>query len=388
MMTTVSAVDWTTSVVDWAATLPQVPATDSNAMAATATARAIAAPPPVAWTTLPSDTAEIATLSEQINRALECPICLKLMSVMSCFCPNGHALCRKCMLTISSTGGGTNDMSVLCPLCRTSMVNLSSISAMTIKLSQLTAFVRVACPHQPFGCPVMVPVQLFHEHQSVCMYVPDVSCQVAVCQWVGMYEQLYEHVHKTHPGFALQTPVTNTFIFESYTTIRLKNNNTIQLSYTINIKQNLSLPGPFQGNRLKVTDIQEILKNRRRTYLVQSTYGMFWVLLSRKTQSRIQTGLFMVENTQPTLSRQSTPNPNRTNPLEPDIVYRVTWFDCDGRSSARSKTNTVKWSTVLKEGDSAVLTDTYSMFRFYGSLEINWFPSLQYYFNRRANPWT
>lgn len=157
--------------------------------------------------TLASDTVEVVTLSEQISCALECPICLNLMSVMSCFCPNGHALCQPCMLMLLNTRG-TSNTDVQCPLCRTLMVHLSSSSAMIVKLSQLSAFVKVACPHQSFGCPELVPVQLFNEHQSTCRYVPDVPCQVAVCQWVGAYEQLYEHVHNVHPGIALQTPVT------------------------------------------------------------------------------------------------------------------------------------------------------------------------------------
>lgn len=177
-------------------------------VAAATTAEVIAAPPSVvsAASILPQEpeTTEIVAISLQIRRALECPICLTLMSVMSCFCPNGHAMCQSCMLTLLNA----STTNTLCPLCRTSMVQSASMSAMVIKLAEATPLVKVACSNWAFGCPDLVPVRHVNEHESVCRYVPDVPCLVAVCQWVGMYEQLYEHVFNVHPGVAVESSVT------------------------------------------------------------------------------------------------------------------------------------------------------------------------------------
>lgn len=153
-----------------------------------------------------SASAEIVAISQQIRRALECPICLVLASAMSCFCPNGHAVCQSCMLTLLNN----TDHDTRCPLCRTSMIPSVGMSATVVKLAEAATMVKVACSNWQYGCTDRVSVRHVNEHESGCRYVPDVPCQVAVCQWVGMYEQLYEHVCNVHPGVAVHTMVTIT----------------------------------------------------------------------------------------------------------------------------------------------------------------------------------
>jgi len=79
---------------------------------------------------------------------------------------------------------------------------------MIIKLAEVTTLVKVACSNWSFGCPDMVPVRYVNEHESVCRYVPDVPCLVHMCQWVGMYEQLHEHMSNLHPGVTVESSVT------------------------------------------------------------------------------------------------------------------------------------------------------------------------------------
>ncbi|XP_022162326.1 uncharacterized protein LOC111028095 [Myzus persicae] len=323
------------------------------AAAAAATAEVIAAPPQVVSTTasilpLASDTTEeIVAISQQIRRALECPICLTLMSaVMSCDCPNGHATCRPCMMTLMSINPTADS---LCPLCRTLMMQFDGPTAMVVKLTEVTSLVKVACFNRSLGCPELLSVRWVNEHEAVCRYVADVPCQVAVCQWVGTCEQLYDHVSSVHPGVAVESST----------------------------------------NRLKVTDLHAIPKNRRRTYLVRSTYGLIWVLLSRAVRSRIQVGLFMVNK--PLSGRHPTPAPgrNHANPQSPDILYRVTWFDNNDRSKTKSRTKEINWSTTLKEGCHTTSHKAYSMFRSRtGSMEISWFPFLRHNNYRQTNPST
>ncbi|XP_060858450.1 E3 ubiquitin-protein ligase Siah2-like [Metopolophium dirhodum] len=306
--------------------------TEMVVAAAASTAEVIAVPPSFvsAASILPlePETTEIVAISQQIRRALECPICLTMMSVMSCFCPNGHAICQSCMQTLLNT----SITNTLCPLCRTSIAQSTSMSAMVIKLAEATTVVKVACSNWSFGCPDLVPVQHVNEHESVCRYVPDVPCLVHVCQWVGMYEQLYEHVFNVHPGVTVESST----------------------------------------NLLNVTDLQTITRNQRRTYLVRSAYGMMWVLVSRQTRSRIQTGLFMVKSPQDSISNLDQ---YRANPRPPELLYRVTWFDGNDRTRTKSRTKQVFWSTVLKEGcHTAVFPNAYSMFRSRsGRMEISWF---------------
>ncbi|CAI6372239.1 unnamed protein product [Macrosiphum euphorbiae] len=308
--------------------------------AAASSAEVIAVPPSVvsaaaAASTLPlePETTEIVAISLQIRRALECPICLTMMSVMSCFCPNGHAICQTCMLTLLNTSALV--ASTLCPLCRTLMVQSLSMSAMVMKLAEATPLVKVACSNWSFGCPDLVPVRHVNEHESACRYVPDVPCLVHVCQWVGMYEQLYEHVSNVHPDVTVESST----------------------------------------NLLNVTDLHAITRNQRRTYLVRSEYGMIWVLVSRATRSRIQTGLFMVKSTRDDQHSTSNLDQYRGNPRSPELLYRVTWFDGNDRTRTKSRTKQVFWSTALKEScHTAFFPNAYSMFRSRsGRMEISWF---------------
>ncbi|CAI6353772.1 unnamed protein product [Macrosiphum euphorbiae] len=299
--------------------------TETVVAAAASTAEVTAVPPSVvsaAASILPLETTEIMAISLQIRRALECPICLTMMSEMSCFCPNGHAMCQSCTMTLLNTS--TTD--TLCPLCRTSMVQSESMSAMVIKLAEATPLVKVACSNRSFGCPDLVPVRYVNEHESVCRYLPDVPCLVPVCQWVGMYEQLYEHVFNVHPGVTVESST----------------------------------------NRLNVTDLHTITRNQRRTYLVRSASDMMWVLVSRGTRSRIQTGLFMV---------QRSTREYRANPRPPGFLYRITtWFDGNHRARTKSRTKPVFWSTALKEGHTSAFPNAYSMFRPRSvRMEISWF---------------
>ncbi|CAH1725647.1 unnamed protein product [Aphis gossypii] len=79
----------------------------------------------------------------------------------------------------------------------------------------------------------------------------------------------------------------------------------------------------FQQNQLKVNDLKDIIKNRRRTYLAQSTYGMIWVMISRISRSRIQAALFMVNN--------HRSEKNDVDKVPPDARYRITCFDENDR---------------------------------------------------------
>ncbi|CAH1732208.1 unnamed protein product [Aphis gossypii] len=271
-----------------------------------------------------SDLDEIATISQQIRRVLECPICLTLMSVISCYCPNGHAVCEPCMLTLQNMNSAIDNP---CPLCRTLMVQSSGTSATVVKLTELSTLVKVVCSNWQHGCTELIPVRYVNDHESQCPHTPTVRCQVSMCQWLGMYEQLFEHVSSSHPGVIVRT---------------------VQ-------------------NQLKVDDLKDIVKNRRRTYLVQSTYGMIWVIMSRIARSRIQVALFMVDN--------HRSEKNDVDKVPPDIQYRITCFDENHRLRTKTRTRVINWSTLLQSGCQNILPGMYTTFRVMtiDHMVINWF---------------
>ncbi|XP_050056601.1 E3 ubiquitin-protein ligase sina-like [Aphis gossypii] len=145
-----------------------------------------------------SDSDEIVTISRQIRRALECPICLTLVSVIACYCPDGHAMCEPCMLTLLNTNSARENP---CPLCRTLMLQSLGTSTTVVKLTESSTLVKVTCSNWQHGCTELISVRCVSNHESECPHVPTIlQCQVTMCQWLGMYEQLFEHVSSSHSG--------------------------------------------------------------------------------------------------------------------------------------------------------------------------------------------
>ncbi|KAE9535244.1 hypothetical protein AGLY_007977 [Aphis glycines] len=301
-----------------------ITAADGSASAASSSSASSSSVEVVSVSGQTSDPDEIETISRQIRRALECPICLTLMSVISCYCPNGHAVCEPCMLTLLNMNSARENP---CPLCRTLMFQSSGTSAMIVKLTELSTLVKVKCSNWQHGCTELIPVRYVSDHESECPHVPTVRCQVTMCQWLGMYEQLFEHVSSSHPGITVRT---------------------VQ-------------------NQLKVDDLKDIIKNRRRTYLVQSMYGMIWVMMSRIARSRIQAALFMVN--------EQRSEKNDVDKVPPDVRYRITCFDKNDRLRTKSRTRVINWSTLLQSECQNILTGMYTTFRVttIDHMVINWF---------------
>lgn len=130
----------------------------------------------------------------------------------------------------------------------------------------------------------------------------------------------------------------------------------------------------MQNYRLYVNNADQIPKNRRRVYLVRTTYGLLWVLLCRETRGRIRIGVFMVER--PLMETlESPPDRSSTN-----MTYRITWSDFEGRARAtQSKTRGVAWSSTLKDGKGFGISasgnvDPFTVIRSRsGRLEISWY---------------
>lgn len=94
----------------------------------------------------------------------------------------------------------------------------------------------------------------------------------------------------------------------------------------------------FQNDRLIIDDVNQITTNRRRTYLVKSPSGLFWVVLSKLKNKRIRISVFMVEN------RQSGTKPS---PDPPAMAYRITREVTNGQSRTLARMQFVIWSSAL-----------------------------------------
>ncbi|VVC38531.1 TRAF-like,Zinc finger, RING-type,Zinc finger, RING/FYVE/PHD-type,Zinc finger, SIAH-type,Seven-in- [Cinara cedri] len=293
--------------------------------------------PTDAWT-------EIEAISDQVRRALECPVCLMLSPDMACpyvACQNGHTACRSCLHELWNSNSTHH-----CPTCRSPMDTSTLSMATVILLTEVLATVRLACTYREFGCNQMYYVRDVPDHERTCVYKPNTYCLVAACQWVGTYDQLHEHVGCMHPD--------------------------VYIKKTTNI--------------LSVDNIKLIESNRRRTLLVLSSVGMFWVVLSRKSRFQLLAGMFIVENSRPP---ETVTEPNMAFTEEPETPgpvtestqtysYQLRWFDEKGRSRFRSKMTWVGSSSLLSEeirGGNRDASDSYTLIKSRsGSVEFRWFP--------------
>lgn len=158
--------------------------------------------------TVPLDSAasgEIVALSNRIRRAMECPVCLLLAWNMSCLCPNGHAVCGACLEQLWNRDTGCS-----CPLCRAPMEITPDAQVTAVKLAQVVANAMVPCAHRSYGCPKLLALYDVAHHEDQCPHAPHVRCMVSVCQWIGVYDQLFEHVRCTHHDVAIETTVNGT----------------------------------------------------------------------------------------------------------------------------------------------------------------------------------
>jgi len=147
--------------------------------------------------------ADIEALSERIRRAMECPVCLLVAWELLCLCPNGHAVCGDCLTQIWHRDAARHS----CPLCRAPLVPTPDAQVTAAKMTEVAANVMVSCAHRPHGCPELHALRDVTKHEAQCPHAPDVRCLVSVCQWMGVYDQLFEHVRHAHNDVAVDTAV-------------------------------------------------------------------------------------------------------------------------------------------------------------------------------------
>lgn len=153
----------------------------------------------------PTDTwTEIEDISDQIRRALECPVCLMVSPNMRSICTNKHAVCPSCEFELWNR----NVIHPCCPLCRSPLVAYCDVPCvMAVKVAEVSVSVRLACTYRKFGCNLLYFVRDIIEHERVCEYKPNTRCLEPTCRWLGTYGQLHEHVGRVHPHAYIETTV-------------------------------------------------------------------------------------------------------------------------------------------------------------------------------------
>jgi hypothetical protein len=115
---------------------------------------------------------------------------------------------------------------------------------------------------------------------------------------------------------------------------------------------------------LIINDAKDVILNRRRSYLVETPYGLFWVKLSVEQRYRIRTSVFMVYDQQDSEDFYIGNGPS-------GMVFRVSWSDEEGKCRTRSRVRRIIWSpSPLYEN----INETYTKVRCKkGSLQIDWY---------------
>lgn len=147
--------------------------------------------------------ADIEALSDRIRRAMECPVCLLVAWEVLCLCPNGHAVCGDCLTQIWDRDAARHS----CPLCRALLAPTPDALVTASKIAEVVSNVMVSCEHRPHGCPELHALRDVAKHEARCLHAPNVRCLVSVCQWIGVYDQIFEHVRHAHNEVAVDTAV-------------------------------------------------------------------------------------------------------------------------------------------------------------------------------------
>ncbi|VVC42681.1 Hypothetical protein CINCED_3A023506 [Cinara cedri] len=136
-----------------------------------------------------------------------------------------------------------------------------------------------------------------------------------------------------------------------------------------------------QKNSLSVDNTNLIATKQRRTYLVRSPAGMFWVVLTRVRRGYVRTGVFVVENSKP-----STADPAGSQTFGSAAAsthkyrYRVKSIDPERRPRTRVVIKWVGQSSTLSEdlrGGKRGAAEAYAVIKSTtGGMQFSWFPHL------------
>ncbi|XP_069680350.1 E3 ubiquitin-protein ligase sina-like [Periplaneta americana] len=126
------------------------------------------------------------TLTRDLLRELECPVCLRYFIPPIPLCSNGHSVCNSCRTKVRN-----------CPTCRCAFINHRSLIFENIVRS-----LQFPCSNQSEGCAEVLSNDLINEHEAVCSFGPH-PCPMnkfpgTKCNWEGKWKNFEQHMNSVH----------------------------------------------------------------------------------------------------------------------------------------------------------------------------------------------
>jgi len=106
---------------------------------------------------------EMEKITQNIQRAIRCPVCYGLTIDFNYVCENGHVVCRACV-----NGMLEANRSDSCPTCRARPISGSPMMSL---LRLIYANLSVACVNRVNGCQVITSILVIKQHETHCAYI-------------------------------------------------------------------------------------------------------------------------------------------------------------------------------------------------------------------------
>jgi len=130
-------------------------------------------------------------LDEDLLKDLECPVCMEYMVPPIKICTNGHNICSKCKESV-----------ICCPTCRGSFSETRNVALENIARRQ-----KYPCANRQGGCLDLFSIEHIAEHHAVCVYGKIKCPKPWECSWIGLKNDLKEHVKSAHPNAFVEDSV-------------------------------------------------------------------------------------------------------------------------------------------------------------------------------------
>jgi hypothetical protein len=123
-------------------------------------------------------------VARKLLEELECPMCLELFQPPVGICANGHSVCGRCKIQVTT-----------CPVCREEFLNTRKRTLE--KVLRVIGEARVRCNFHFFGCNVMSSVDGITDHETICSRRPY-KCPVADCALEIPLDDVKIHLKTKH----------------------------------------------------------------------------------------------------------------------------------------------------------------------------------------------
>lgn len=97
-------------------------------------------------------------------------------------CGNGHIVCNRCCIELMNK----------CPSCRLPIGHSRSIA-----MEKVLESIQVTCENEDHGCKEKMSYSKKYDHGKACPHA-RCSCPLAACNFVGSFNQIYQHFRGVH----------------------------------------------------------------------------------------------------------------------------------------------------------------------------------------------